>query len=222
IKIAATILELDKKNFKKLVEFSLEESVKIEWDNTLEDTKGNILTGDLKGATAHWLGRLIKIHFIGDGYFEGSRAEKSGVATEVAAPMFFAKICSPSREMLIQSYKVPEGQLDLVENQASRGKEGSKIVTPTPGVPEEPFPDGDHGGLRPKLEHINLDKQQDQQGFHPKDLDEQMQDPLKKPLQEELSDEPIPEPMKASKTAIAGLAEQNDMYLPIARRNVMN
>ncbi|KAK4402400.1 movement protein [Sesamum angolense] len=40
--------------------------------------------------------------------------EKSGVAVEVAARMFFAKICSPWREMLIQSYKVPEGQMDSV------------------------------------------------------------------------------------------------------------
>ncbi|KAL2246288.1 UNVERIFIED_CONTAM: movement protein, partial [Sesamum indicum] len=151
IKIAATTLELDKENFIKLVELSLEGSVKIGWDNTPEDTKASILAGDSKGAIADRLGRLIKIHFIGDGYFEGSRAEKareyaqalfslelrsicavdeyiywfrkyffqSGVATEVAAPMFFAKICSPWREMLIQSYKVPEGQLDSVARRMS-------------------------------------------------------------------------------------------------------
>ncbi|KAL2230927.1 UNVERIFIED_CONTAM: hypothetical protein Sindi_1687100, partial [Sesamum indicum] len=71
IKIAATTLELDKENFIKLVELSLEGSVSIGWDNTLEDTKASILVGDLKGAIADWLGRLIKIHFIGDGYFEG-------------------------------------------------------------------------------------------------------------------------------------------------------
>ncbi|KAL2240880.1 UNVERIFIED_CONTAM: hypothetical protein Sindi_0729200 [Sesamum indicum] len=126
IKIATTTLELDKENFIKLVELSLEGSVKIGWDNTPEDTKASILAGDSKGAIPDRLGTLIKIHFIGDGYFEGSRAEKareyaqalfslelrsicaideyiywfrkyffqSGVATEVAAPMFFAKICS--------------------------------------------------------------------------------------------------------------------------------
>ena len=81
--------------------------------------------------------------------------------------------------MLIQSFKVPEGKLDSVarrmsflkdklkdwcyqasiqKNQMSREKGGSKIVTPTPGVPEEPFLDGDHGSPSPKLEHINLDK----------------------------------------------------------------
>ncbi|KAL2228837.1 UNVERIFIED_CONTAM: hypothetical protein Sindi_1863400 [Sesamum indicum] len=112
--------------------------VKIGWDNNPEDTEAN--------AIANWLGRLIKIHFIGDGYFEGSRAEnvreyaqalfslerrsicaideyiywfrkyfsQIGVATEVAAPMFFAKICNLLREMLIQSYKVPKGQRDSV------------------------------------------------------------------------------------------------------------
>ncbi|KAL0448997.1 UNVERIFIED_CONTAM: hypothetical protein Slati_1456100 [Sesamum latifolium] len=146
LKIAATTLELDRENFIRLVELSLEGSVKIGWDNTPEDTNANIFAGDSKSAIAERLGRLIKIHFIGDGYFKGSKAEKareyaqalfglelrsiyavdeyiywfhkyffqSGVATEIAAPMFFAKICSPWREMLIQSYKVPEGQLDSV------------------------------------------------------------------------------------------------------------
>ncbi|KAL0444344.1 UNVERIFIED_CONTAM: hypothetical protein Slati_2157100 [Sesamum latifolium] len=33
--------------------------------------------------------------------------------------MFFAKNCSPWREMLIQSYKVPEGQLDSVARRMS-------------------------------------------------------------------------------------------------------
>ncbi|KAK4389993.1 putative enzymatic polyprotein [Sesamum angolense] len=151
IKIAATTLELNKENFIKLVELSLEGSVKIGWDNTPADTKASILAGDSKSAIADRLGRLIKIHFIGDGYFEGSRTEKareyaqalfslelrsiyavdeyiywfrkyffqSGVAVDVAAPMFFAKICSPWREMLIQSYK---------ENQVSRGKGGNTGV----------------------------------------------------------------------------------------------
>ncbi|KAL2235719.1 UNVERIFIED_CONTAM: hypothetical protein Sindi_1304100 [Sesamum indicum] len=245
IKIAATTLELDKENVIKLVELSLEGSVKIGWDNTPKDTEASILAGDSKGAIADRLGRLIKIHFIGDGYFEGSRAEKAreyaqalfslelrticavdeyiywfrkyffqtGVATEVTAPMFFAKICSPWRKMLIQSYK---------ENQVSQGEGGSKIVTPILGVPKGPFPDGDHGGPSPKPERTNLDKEQDQQGFHAKDLDERMQDPPEERLQEELSDGPIPEPMKVLKTAIARLAEQKDIYLPTACRNVVN
>ncbi|KAL2228408.1 UNVERIFIED_CONTAM: hypothetical protein Sindi_1820500 [Sesamum indicum] len=234
INIAATTLELDKEHFIKLVELSLEGSVKIGWDNTPKDTKASILAGDSKEAIADQLGRLIKIHFIGDGYFEGSRAEKareyaqalfslelrsicavdeyiywvrkyffqSGVATEVAAPMFFAKICSPWREMLIQSYK---------ENLVSQGKGGV----------EEPFPGGDYGGPSPKPEHINLDREQDQQGFHPKDLDETMQDPMEEPLQEELLDETLPEPMKVLKTAIAGLAEQKDIYLLTTSRNMV-
>ncbi|KAL0300186.1 UNVERIFIED_CONTAM: hypothetical protein Sangu_3135300 [Sesamum angustifolium] len=70
IKIAATTLELDKENFIKLVEISLEGSIKIEWDNTPTDTKVSILAGDSKSVIADRLGRLIKIHFIGDGYFE--------------------------------------------------------------------------------------------------------------------------------------------------------
>ncbi|KAL2228557.1 UNVERIFIED_CONTAM: hypothetical protein Sindi_1835400 [Sesamum indicum] len=151
IKIAATTLELDKENFIKLVELSLEGSVKIRWDNILEDTKASILSIDSKGAIADRIGRLIRIHFISDGYFEGTRVEKareyaqtlfslelrsictaneyiywfrkyffrSGVAMEVAALMFFAKICSPWREMFIQSYKVPEGHLDSIARRMS-------------------------------------------------------------------------------------------------------
>ncbi|KAL2248169.1 UNVERIFIED_CONTAM: hypothetical protein Sindi_2669200 [Sesamum indicum] len=264
IKIAVTTLELDKENFIKLVELSLERSVKIGWDNNPEDIKARILVGDSKGEVVDRLRRPIKIHFIGDGYFEGSRSEKAreynGVATDVAAPMFFAKICSPWREILIKSYKVLEGQLDSVaqrmsflkdklkdrcyqasiqknmkrlrgkikrtplccdnndfstiikESSEPRKRRKKKIVTPTLGVLEEPFPYGDHGGPSPKLEHINLDKEQDLQKFHPKDLDEQMQDPLEEPLHEELPNEAIPEPMKVSKTAIAGFAKQKNKY----------
>ncbi|KAL0445083.1 UNVERIFIED_CONTAM: hypothetical protein Slati_2231000 [Sesamum latifolium] len=49
-----------------------------------------------------------------------------------------------------------------------------------------------------------------------------MQDPQDEPLLEELSDGPIPEPMKVSKTAIAGPAEQRVTYLQTAHRNVVN
>ncbi|KAL0430633.1 UNVERIFIED_CONTAM: hypothetical protein Sradi_0689300 [Sesamum radiatum] len=50
LKIAATTLELDRENFIRLVELSLEGSMKIGWDNTPEDTKANILAGDSKSA----------------------------------------------------------------------------------------------------------------------------------------------------------------------------
>ncbi|KAL0444532.1 UNVERIFIED_CONTAM: hypothetical protein Slati_2175900 [Sesamum latifolium] len=62
----------------------------------------------------------------------------------------------------------------------------------------------------------------DRQRFHPKDLDEQMQDPQDEPLQEELSNEPIPGPMKVLKTATAGPAEQRVTYLQTAHRNMVN
>ncbi|KAL0361717.1 UNVERIFIED_CONTAM: hypothetical protein Sradi_3856200 [Sesamum radiatum] len=68
----------------------------------------------------------------------------------------------------------------------------------------------------------NLDRGQDRQGLHPKDLDGQMQDPQDEPLQRELSDGLIPVPMKVSKTAIAGPAEQKVIYLQTARRSVVN
>ncbi|KAK4407836.1 movement protein [Sesamum angolense] len=90
----------------------------------------------------------------------------------------------------------------------SQGRGRCKVVTPTLGIPEEPPSGGDHGGLNRKPEHTNLDKGMDQQGFHPKDLDEQIQDPQEEPLQGELSDGPIPEPMEVSKTATAGHVEQ--------------
>ncbi|KAL0283030.1 UNVERIFIED_CONTAM: hypothetical protein Sangu_2916200 [Sesamum angustifolium] len=91
IKIGATTLELDKENFIKLVELSLESSVKIGWDNSPADTKASILAGDSKSVIADRLGRLIKIHFIRDGYFEGSRAEK---AREYAQALFSIELRS--------------------------------------------------------------------------------------------------------------------------------
>ncbi|KAL0448097.1 UNVERIFIED_CONTAM: hypothetical protein Slati_1937600 [Sesamum latifolium] len=95
----------------------------------------------------------------------------------------------------------------LRENQASRNRGRSRTVTPTLGVPREPPSDGGHGGPNQRSDHINLGKGPDQQGLHPNDLDEQMQDLHDKPLQGELSNEPIPEPMKVSRTVIAGPAE---------------
>ncbi|KAL0364170.1 UNVERIFIED_CONTAM: hypothetical protein Sangu_0514600 [Sesamum angustifolium] len=182
--------------------------------------------------------------------------------------MFFAKICSPWREMLIQSYKVPEGQMDSVARRMSflkdklkdwcyqasiqknmkrlRGtikrtplccdnndfptvigesgeprKRGKIGVIYTPEIPEELLLGEDHGGPRPKPEHINLGNGVDQRGLHPKVLDEQKQDPQEEPLQEELSDGPIPGRMKVSKIAIAGHAVQEDISLQTARRNVV-
>ncbi|KAL2225656.1 UNVERIFIED_CONTAM: hypothetical protein Sindi_3026500, partial [Sesamum indicum] len=82
IKKAATTVELDKENIIKLVELSMEGSVKIIWDNNPEDTKTSTLFGDSKGAIADRLGRLIKIDVIGDCYFEGSRPEKDKEYTQ--------------------------------------------------------------------------------------------------------------------------------------------
>ncbi|KAL0388034.1 UNVERIFIED_CONTAM: hypothetical protein Sradi_2685200 [Sesamum radiatum] len=62
MKIATTILELDKENFIRLLELSLDDSEKIGWDNNPEDTKVNIFVGDSKGATTECLGRLIKTY----------------------------------------------------------------------------------------------------------------------------------------------------------------
>ncbi|KAL0445082.1 UNVERIFIED_CONTAM: hypothetical protein Slati_2230900 [Sesamum latifolium] len=94
LKIAATTLELDGENFIRLVELSLEGSVKIGWDNTPEDTKANILAGDSKSAIAERLGRLIKIHFIGDGYFEGSKAEKAREYAQALFGLELRSICA--------------------------------------------------------------------------------------------------------------------------------
>ncbi|KAL0458642.1 UNVERIFIED_CONTAM: hypothetical protein Slati_0491400 [Sesamum latifolium] len=94
--------------------------------------------------------------------------------------------------------------------------------TPTLGVPDEPLSGENHGGPNPRPEPINLGKGPDQQRLHPKDLDKQIPDPQDEPLQEELSNGLIPEPMKVSKTAIAGPAEQRVTYLQTARRNGVN
>ncbi|KAL2242626.1 UNVERIFIED_CONTAM: hypothetical protein Sindi_0380600, partial [Sesamum indicum] len=60
---------------------------------------------------------------------------------------------------------------------------------------------GNHCSPNQRPDHINLDRKQDQQRLHSKDLDEQMQDLQGKPLREELSKKPIPEPIKVSRTA---------------------
>ncbi|KAL0285629.1 UNVERIFIED_CONTAM: hypothetical protein Sradi_7169300 [Sesamum radiatum] len=127
-------------------------------------------------------------------------------------------------KMLIQAYKVPEGQLDSVArrmsflkdklkdwcNQASIQKNMKRLrgtIKRTPlccdnndfptiigesseprkrkkqnndsylGVLDKPLSGEDHGGPNPRPEPLNLDRRQDQQGLHPKDLDGQMQDP---------------------------------------------
>ncbi|KAL0401724.1 UNVERIFIED_CONTAM: hypothetical protein Slati_4202300 [Sesamum latifolium] len=172
LKIAATTLELDRENFIRLVELSLEGSVKIGWDNTPEDTKANILASDSKSAIAEWLGRLIKIHFIGDGYFEGSKAEKAREYAQALFGLELRSICA--------------------ENQVNQGRGKNRTTTPTLGVPDEPLSGENHGGPNPRPEPINLGKGPDQQGLHPKDPDEQIPDPQDEPLQEELSDGSIP------------------------------
>ncbi|KAL0434675.1 UNVERIFIED_CONTAM: movement protein [Sesamum radiatum] len=84
------------------------------------------------------------------------------------------------------------------------------MMTLTLGVPDERLSGEDHGGPNPRPEPTKLGKGPDQQGRHPKDLDEHIHDPQDEPLQEELSDEPIPELIKVSKTATSGLVEQED------------
>ncbi|KAK4389742.1 movement protein [Sesamum angolense] len=216
IKIAATNLELDKENFIKLVELSLEGSVKIGWDNTPADTKASIIARDSKSAIADRLGRRIKIHFIGDGYFEGSSVEK---AREYAPALFgleLRSICAIDECIYwFHKYFFQSG-----ENQVSQEKGRSKVITHTLGIPEEPLSSEDHSGPKQKPEYTNLDKGADQQGLHPKDLDEQIQDPHEEPLREELSDGPILGPMKVSKTATAGHVEQRGHYPQTARRNL--
>ncbi|KAL0395261.1 UNVERIFIED_CONTAM: hypothetical protein Slati_4492300 [Sesamum latifolium] len=89
------------------------------------------------------------------------------------------------------------------------------------GVPNEPLSGEDRGGPNPRPKSTNLDRGPDQQGFHPKDLDEHMEDPQDEPQQEELSNEPIPEPMKVLRTVTAGPTELKVISLRIARRNMV-
>ncbi|KAL0463176.1 UNVERIFIED_CONTAM: putative enzymatic polyprotein [Sesamum latifolium] len=119
---------------------------------------------------------------------------------------------------------VPEGQLDSVARRMSFLKNKLKDWCYQASIQKnmKRLRGKDHGGPNPRPEPTNLDRGPDQQGLHPKDLDEQILDPQDEPLQEELSDGPIPEPMKVSKTAIAGPAEQRVTYLQIARINVVN
>ncbi|KAL0402271.1 UNVERIFIED_CONTAM: hypothetical protein Slati_4257000 [Sesamum latifolium] len=65
-------------------------------------------------------------------------------------------------------------------------------MTPTLGVPGKHLLGEDHGGPNPRPEPKNLDRGSDQQGLHPKDPDEQMQDPQDELLLKELSDGPYP------------------------------
>ncbi|KAL0283728.1 UNVERIFIED_CONTAM: movement protein [Sesamum radiatum] len=85
-------------------------------------------------------------------------------------------------------------------------------MTHTLGTPKELLLGEDHGGPKQKPEHTNLGKGADQQGLHPKDLDEQIQDPQEEPLREEPSEGPIPGLMKVSKTATTGRVEQKNNY----------
>ncbi|KAL2240187.1 UNVERIFIED_CONTAM: hypothetical protein Sindi_0659900 [Sesamum indicum] len=69
----------------------------------------------------------------------------------------------------------------IIEKSSELRKRRKQIVTPTPRVPGKPFPDEDHSGLSQKPDRTNLGRKQDQQGLHPKDLDEQIQDPPEDP-----------------------------------------
>ncbi|KAL0322448.1 UNVERIFIED_CONTAM: hypothetical protein Sangu_1864100 [Sesamum angustifolium] len=81
-------------------------------------------------------------------------------------------------------------------------------MTPTLGIPEEPF-QAKIMVVQNKSQNIQIwTKERTNKGFHPKDLDEQIQDPQEEPLRGELSDGPIPELMKVSRTTTAGHAEQ--------------
>ncbi|KAL0400056.1 UNVERIFIED_CONTAM: hypothetical protein Sradi_2348900 [Sesamum radiatum] len=116
----------------------------------------------------------------------------------------------------------PTITVESKENQGSQGRGKSRTTTPTLGVPDEPLSGKDQGDPNPRPKPTNLGKGPDQQRLHPKDLDEQIQDPMDEPLQQELSDEPIPELMKVSKTVTVGLAEQKVTYLPTTHRNMVN
>ncbi|KAK4382684.1 putative enzymatic polyprotein [Sesamum angolense] len=94
-------------------------------------------------------------------------------------------------------------------------------MTHTLEIPKELLSGEDHGGPKQKPKHTNLGKRADQQGLHPKDLEEQIQDPQEEPLREELSDGPIPGLMKVSKIATAGHVEQEDISLQTARTNMI-
>ncbi|KAL2250180.1 UNVERIFIED_CONTAM: movement protein [Sesamum indicum] len=198
IKIATTTLELDIENFIKLVELSLEGSIKIGWDNTPEDTKASILAGDSKGAIADRLGRLIKIHFIRDRYFEGSRAEK---AREYAQALFSLELRRESGEP------------------RKRRKQSSDSY---PWNSRRTFSRRRSWWSKSKARTYKSGRRAGPKGFHPTDLHEQRQDLPEEPPQEELSDEPIPEQMKVSKTTIVGPVEQKDIYPPTSHRNMVN
>ncbi|KAL0315374.1 UNVERIFIED_CONTAM: hypothetical protein Sradi_5415600 [Sesamum radiatum] len=68
--------------------------MKIGWDNTSEDTKASILTGDSESIISDRLGSLIKMHFIGDGYFEGSMVEKAKEYVQAHFCLELRSICA--------------------------------------------------------------------------------------------------------------------------------
>ncbi|KAL0287360.1 UNVERIFIED_CONTAM: hypothetical protein Sradi_7126600 [Sesamum radiatum] len=119
LKIATTTLKLDRENFIRLVELSLEGSVKIGWDNIPEDIKANILAGDSKSAIAERLGRLIKIHFIGDGYFERSRVDKAREYTQALFGLELRNICSVDEYYWFRKYFFQSGVATEIALQCS-------------------------------------------------------------------------------------------------------
>ncbi|KAL2225117.1 UNVERIFIED_CONTAM: hypothetical protein Sindi_3054900, partial [Sesamum indicum] len=109
----------------------------------------------------------------------------------------------------------------MEENQVSQGKGGSKIVTLTLGVPEETFPGGDHGGPKSKARTCKSGQRTgptrvSSQGSRRADARSTGRTSTRRTFRLAHT----PSQMKVLKTAIAGLAEQNDIYLPTARRNM--
>ncbi|KAL0404033.1 UNVERIFIED_CONTAM: hypothetical protein Sradi_2044100 [Sesamum radiatum] len=69
----------------------------------------------------------------------------------------------------------------IIGESSEPGRGRSKTTTPTLGVPNEPLSGENHDGPNPKPEPTKLGKGPDQQGLHPKDLDEQIHDPHDEP-----------------------------------------
>ncbi|KAL0405369.1 UNVERIFIED_CONTAM: hypothetical protein Slati_3850800 [Sesamum latifolium] len=180
--------------------------------------------------------------------------------------MFFAKISSPWREMLIQSYKVPEGQLDSIVRRMSFPKDKLKdwcyqasiqknmkrlrgTIKRTPLCCDKNFStiigESNEPRKRKKQNSDSYPRSSKRTSFRRRSSWSKSNARIYKSgqrtgrtralsqrsrqtdtrstgrtLLEELSDGPIPKPMKVSKTATAGLAEQKVTYLQTARRSV--
>ncbi|KAL0406233.1 UNVERIFIED_CONTAM: hypothetical protein Slati_3937200 [Sesamum latifolium] len=163
--------------------------------------------------------------------------------------MFFAKICSPWRKMLIQSYKVPKGRLDSVARRMSFLKDKLKDWCYKASIQKNMKSLREESSKPRKRKKQNSDSYprsskrisfirrswwskskarsyKSGQRTGPTRATSQGSNQTDarstgRTLQEELLDESIPEPMKVSRTVTAGPAEQNDMSLQTARRTVL-